>query len=169
MKEVEKEAEVDEVLDLTLDSENDEEQQQETPVLEPIDGEEHPTVSKVPDLNDSRLLQKQQILNASKDVTNSVDVSAFNEKLKDIMNKRKLGRIKGSLIDESDEIAEQSEADEHNIKKKRKKSDQLTPLDRQVKDLKLGNMDKVLVIRLGINIRSSRRTLSLQVRFYTFN
>lgn len=149
VKEVEKEAEVDEVLDLTLDSENDEEQQQETPVLEPIDGEEHPTVSKVPDLNDSRLLQKQKILNASKDITNSVDVSAFNEKLKDIMNKRKLGKIKGSLIDESDEIAEQSEADEHNIKKKRKKSDQLTPLDRQVKDLKLGNMDKVLVIRVG--------------------
>ncbi|KAL3231594.1 DNA mismatch repair protein MSH3 [Nakaseomyces bracarensis] len=77
--------------------------------------------------------------------------SEFNAKLDRIMGKRKLGKIRGSLIEEDG--VEESESEEKEtgpqVKKRKGNSSTLTPLDRQVKELKLQNMDKILVVRVG--------------------
>ena len=73
----------------------------------------------------------------------------FDKKLDSIMKKRTFG-IKGSLIDDSDE----EQLDDNITKKisKRRKPNvpiKLTPLDNQIKELKLKNMNKILVVRVG--------------------
>ncbi|SMN18407.1 similar to Saccharomyces cerevisiae YCR092C MSH3 Mismatch repair protein [Maudiozyma saulgeensis] len=75
----------------------------------------------------------------------------FDKKLNNIMKKRSFGLI-GSRIDDNDEeiLEDSSESPEVPTKKGKKNgSTKLTPLDQQVKDLKLKNMDKLLVVRVG--------------------
>lgn len=75
-------------------------------------------------------------------------INEFDKKLNNIMKKRSFG-ISGSIIDDEqlDNLSDSPEMPS----KKRKTNDsrKLTPLDQQVKDLKLKNMDKLLVIRVG--------------------
>lgn len=76
-------------------------------------------------------------------------VPDFSKKLDKIMKRRyNIGR----RIDENieDENASNSDNESSKIKNKRSKlNGKLTPLDQQVKDLKLKHMDKVLVVRVG--------------------
>ncbi|KAG0669957.1 Mismatch repair protein msh3 [Maudiozyma exigua] len=90
--------------------------------------------------------KSDEITSVTQDLEKS---NIFDRKLGSIMKKRAPG-IKGSLIEDSDE--EQSDEDDSKkITKRRKISGpmKLTPLDQQIKDLKLKNMDKILVVRVG--------------------
>ena len=113
--------------------------QRETQVSAPLRGV--PTKWKY-----SRQDISEQHLSATQDLER---INIFDKKLEAIMKKRTFG-IKGSLIDDSDE--EQLDEDDSKKTSKRRKTNapmKLTPLDNQIKELKLKNMDKILVVRVG--------------------
>ncbi|KAM3165594.1 DNA mismatch repair protein MSH3 [Lachancea thermotolerans] len=69
----------------------------------------------------------------------------FSEKVQSALRKR----ASGTLDREADQDSSTDAAAIEPASKKSRKSDKLTPLDQQVKDLKLQHMDKILAVRVG--------------------
>ncbi|CCE64444.1 hypothetical protein TPHA_0H02400 [Tetrapisispora phaffii CBS 4417] len=81
-------------------------------------------------------------------ISNGQRSSTFLKTLNNIMSKRK--RVTNEHIDEIDEPSTEAAEGSYNTKKSKKtNTDQLTPLDKQIKDIKIKNMDKVLIVRVG--------------------
>ncbi|CAH1828517.1 AKH_1a_G0006270.mRNA.1.CDS.1 [Saccharomyces cerevisiae] len=89
---------------------------------------------------------------SSKNSKNSEKTSGTSTTFNDIDFAKKLDRIMKRRSDENVEAEDdEEEGEEDFVKKKARKSPtaKLTPLDKQVKDLKMHHRDKVLVIRVG--------------------
>ncbi|GMM54085.1 mismatch repair protein [Maudiozyma humilis] len=75
--------------------------------------------------------------------------SSFDQKLGKIMKKRKVDFKVSSMFHDELNNENNSDENESTSKSTKKGSGKLTPLDQQVQKLKLENMDKVLVVRVG--------------------
>lgn len=105
----------------------------------------------IPDI--SRFSFKRRLSEVSKltapPTDNIGNDSTFDRRLSKIMKKRKTVFGKSNILD--DDLSDDETADGNSdIKRPTKKgSAKLTPLDQQVQKLKLDNMDKILVVRVG--------------------
>ncbi|SCU77340.1 LAMI_0A00782g1_1 [Lachancea mirantina] len=112
------------------------------------------SISPITKLKDLSYLRKQDATNNGNYETldeNSRNLASieFASKLDKSLKRKEIDYLRVNDLAEVETTPQGTDVSDLPESGKRRKTDQLTPLDQQVKDLKLANLDKILAVRVG--------------------